>query len=302
MTKIKPFFIKTITPLHVGSGSDLGIVDLPIQREAHTGFPKIEASSLKGAIRKAFEDNYKNDEDKKKIHIVFGCDGCEKDFPEDFKDDEKDFAGALGFSDARILFFPVKSVKGVFAYITCPMVLKRLQEDLTLCENTTFETIDISSNIDDNECIVFENNQNIINDKNIILEEYSFEVTKGKLTSSFKIPQIDKTRLVIISDDNFTYFVKNSTEVITRTKINNQTGTVKQGGLFTEEYLPAETVMYSLVIANKPYSNKINNFKDANQVMEFFNQIPKHIQIGGNSTLGKGIVEIVCEGCKNASK
>jgi len=37
----KPFFIICETPLHAGSGSDLGIVDMPIQRERHTDFPKI---------------------------------------------------------------------------------------------------------------------------------------------------------------------------------------------------------------------------------------------------------------------
>ena len=58
----KPFFIKVITPLHAGSGSDLGVVDLPIQREAHTAFPKIEGSSLKGAIRSDFAD--RNGEEK----------------------------------------------------------------------------------------------------------------------------------------------------------------------------------------------------------------------------------------------
>ena len=47
----KPFFIRTITPLHAGTGQDLGIVDLPIQRERHTSYPKIEGSGLKGAIR-----------------------------------------------------------------------------------------------------------------------------------------------------------------------------------------------------------------------------------------------------------
>jgi len=300
MTKIKPFFIKTITPLHVGSGSDLGIVDLPIQREAHTGFPKIEASSLKGAIRKAFEDNCKNDEDKKKIHIVFGCDGCEED---GFKDDEKDFAGALGFSDARILFFPVKSVKGVFAYITCPMVLERFCQDKELIKEEELKNgfvIPKVENLDDNQCIVLDNNRNTINNTNVILEEYSFNVQRKENEEFIKIPNlnIETDRIIIISDDNFTYFVKNSTEVITRTKINNQTGTVKQGGLFTEEYLPAETVMYSLVIANNPYNKKLGDF----DTMEFFNQIPKHIQIGGNSTLGKGIVEIVCEGCTNECK
>ena len=50
----KPLFLIVETPLHAGSGSDLGIVDLPIQREKHTDYPKIEASGLKGAIRETF--------------------------------------------------------------------------------------------------------------------------------------------------------------------------------------------------------------------------------------------------------
>lgn len=39
----KPVFLIVETSLHAGSGSDLGIVDLPIQREKHTDYPKIEA-------------------------------------------------------------------------------------------------------------------------------------------------------------------------------------------------------------------------------------------------------------------
>jgi CRISPR-associated protein Cmr4 len=294
--EVKPFFIKVITPLHAGSGSDLGVVDLPIQRESHTSFPKIEASSLKGSIRKAFEDSCTSDEDKKKIHIAFGCDGCEKD---GFKDDEKDFAGALGFSDAKILFFPVKSVKGVFAYITCPFVLNRFNEEHGLLTKELQDIFEVPRvDVNDENCIVLGEKNKIGN--NVILEEYSFSVQETETTEFIKIPNldIDKERIIIISDDNFTHFVKNSTEVITRTKIDNTTGTVQAGALFTEEYLPAQSVMYSLVIANKPFSQKIDNF----DTMNFFNQIPKNIQIGGNSTLGKGIVEISCEGCKDECK
>jgi len=300
MQTVKPFFIKVITPLHVGSGSDLGVVDMPIQRESHTGFPKIEASSLKGSIRRAFEDCAKDDKEyNKKIHIAFGCDECEKD---GFKDDEKDFAGALGFSDARILFFPVKSVRGVFAYITCPMVLSRFKEEQELFSEKLKDTFDIPDvNITDEEkCIVLSNKNKIDTINSVILEEYSFTIENKKNEKFIKIPNLDieKDRIVIISDDNFTHFVKNSTEVITRTKIDNNTGTVQAGALFTEEYLPAQTIMYSLAIANKPFSQKIDNF----DTMSFFNKIPKNIQIGGNSTLGKGIVEISCEECKNESK
>ena len=55
--KAIPFFLICETPLHAGSGSDLGVIDLPIQRERHTTFPKIESSSLKGSLREAFEVN-----------------------------------------------------------------------------------------------------------------------------------------------------------------------------------------------------------------------------------------------------
>jgi CRISPR-associated protein Cmr4 len=65
--KAKTFFMVLETPLHAGSGADLGIVDLPIQRERHTGIPKIEASGLKGCIREAFEGYIEKDKRKWEI-------------------------------------------------------------------------------------------------------------------------------------------------------------------------------------------------------------------------------------------
>ena len=53
-------FIYTLTPLHVGVGSTPEVVDLPIQREKHTGFPVIFGSSLKGAIRSNFDKETAN--------------------------------------------------------------------------------------------------------------------------------------------------------------------------------------------------------------------------------------------------
>jgi len=40
--------LRCLSPLHVGAGSSVGLVDLPVQRESQTNFPKIDASSLKG--------------------------------------------------------------------------------------------------------------------------------------------------------------------------------------------------------------------------------------------------------------
>ncbi len=43
--------ILTRTPLHVGAGSSVGAIDMPVQRERHTQIPIIPGSSLKGVLR-----------------------------------------------------------------------------------------------------------------------------------------------------------------------------------------------------------------------------------------------------------
>jgi len=317
----KPFFIVVEMPLHAGSGQDLGIVDMPIQRERHTGFPKIEGSGLKGSIREVFEERLTEDDDKKRIHLAFGYDDSEenRNIREFFKD-KKEFAGALGFTDARLLLFPVKSMKGVFAWITCPKVLERFKKDLELCSlrfkngdseiiiptNNNLKTVD-----DKGKCLVANENEIGINGT-AILEEYSFGIQNGNienlansLAGNISNDEI-KNKLVILSDDDFRDFVNLSTEVVTRTKIDNETGTVQSGALFTEEYLPTETVMYSLALTtpifnkDKGIFKKTDSKKEEELVMDFFERgIPEVMQIGGNATIGKGIVRIVAWGNKN---
>ena len=41
----------TETSLHAGAGSSVGVVDLPIQREGHNGWPCVFGSAVKGALR-----------------------------------------------------------------------------------------------------------------------------------------------------------------------------------------------------------------------------------------------------------
>jgi len=308
----RPFFMVVETPLHAGSGTELGIIDMPIQRERHTDFPKIEASGLKGCIRKAFEET--TDEDT--ISLAFGPESGDA------------HAGALGFTDARILLFPVKSMKGVFAWITCPKVLDRFNRDLELAGEETKEISEMpKEKTAPNGCQLF------VKDNKIVLEEYTFKITKdakdakgngpcstfAEWLSTNVIPvgneynywrEKIKKDIVVLPDDDFRDFVNLSTEVITRTKINNETGTVQSGALFTEEYLPTETVLYSMALATPIFMEKRedkgifaqNGKAEEELVMEYFTKgLPKVIQIGGNATIGKGIVRTnVLGGNENA--
>jgi len=321
----KPLFMHCQSPMHAGSGSDLGIVDLPIQRERHTSLPKIESSSLKGALREAVEHEvvktYKADKSNKKevldkvkdLNRVFGFDesdlrGLDKGAVKGlFGEKEKDFAGAIGFTDARLLLFPIKSMKGVFAWATCGKILKQFEADMKLTDGKKSFRIEGLESVSNQKAYLLNAKSALklhSNSNKVILEEYTFQVES---TLSLKVEEKDflewlfenvvkdekvKADVIILPDDDFKDFVNLSTEVITRTKIDNNTGTVATGALFTEEYLPAESVMYSLVMAHDEF--RADNPLPADEVMSFFNDnLPKIVQIGGNATLGKGLTKMV---------
>jgi CRISPR-associated protein Cmr4 len=294
----KPLFLTCETPLHAGSGDALGVVDLPIQRERHTSFPKIEASSLKGALREAFEEKYPTETGTSgKITKAFG--------PE-----QGDLhAGALGFTDARLLLFPVKSMKGVFAWITCDKVLQQFASDMKMV-NPNPLSISVSDSVADGEAALIGTKPTVEINGKIILEEYTFtksaplSITVGTTPFSTWIAgnlfqgmdywhKKAQNDIIVLSDNDFKDFVNLSTEVITRIKISEKTGTVEKGALFTEEYLPAESVLYSVVLASPEFSDKSDK-KDAAGIMDIFTagiaDLPV-IQLGGNATLGKGLLK-----------
>lgn len=323
--KVQPFFIIVETPLHAGSGSELGIVDLPIQRERHTGYPKIEASGLKGSIREAFEENnpeieINSNKIKAREKIKYKEDGKEKEAGDYLSlvfgpEEGETHAGAIVFTDARILLFPLKSLKGVFGWITCPDILERLKEDLKLAGIQLL--IDGFSGLEN----TYSQNSNLIISSKVVFEEYTFQVKPNEKTAklakwlSEKIfpkkgnndpykywrEKLEKD-LVILSNDDFKEFVKSSTEIITRTKIDAKTGTVQSDALWTEEYLPTDTILYSLVMASSIRVEKkemkgllagSDSVREAENVIEFFKKgCPEVLQIGGNRTIGKGLVRI----------
>lgn len=325
--KMTPFFLRTLSSLHAGSGDDNGLVDLPIQRELVTGYPKVEASTLKGALRSRVEQLAGKDKDKQlRIHLAFGFDnsseygdksafsgsGNEKSYTDQFR-------GALTFTDARLLLFPVRAMRGVFAQVTCPYILSRFREDLELAgyEGELKSILDTFKSASQEETKCLATSQALVKNGRgeVILEEYVFQAAPesgniDQLAQQLKaLADIDDSRLVILSDDVFSDFTQLFTERMTRNKIDDETGAVDGGGLFTEEYLPPEAVLYSLLIADKPRQPEERrgeriarplpgDFKKPGDVHRFITDEcwakdkKKILQIGGNATVGKGIVEL----------
>ena len=296
-TQKKAFFMICETPVHAGSGSDLGIVDLPIQREKHTGYPKIEASGLKGVFREYFKTKF--NKESRYLEIIFG--------PE-----EGDGASsAVGLIDARILFFPIKSVKGIFAYVTCKDVLARFKRDMEVFGynlQLDLDKININLICKDSEIT---KDRVVEGDKNIVLlEEYVFKncTVNDELTKFAKdlknflykdnpywAEKLEKN-IIVVNDNIFKDFIELYSEVIARTKIDHVTGTVVGRALWYEEYLPADTILYSCLMTSKPFVEKDkcpDELKDDKKILDkLVKDFPKMIQLGGNSTIGKGLIKL----------
>lgn len=279
-TKKTILYLYAETPIHAGTGTDLGAVDLPIQREKHTGYPIIQASGVKGALRNTAELRLDSDN----IRAIFG--GATGD-------EGQDFAGAMSPSDARILLFPVRALKGVFVWVTSPTVLERfwLETGAEGAPATPQNVVQVS-------------NSALLSQGQIMLEEYAYDAEESELAvawanylAAHALFGSDndywkgrlRTHLVILPDDEFRDFVRYATDIVTRIHIDDVTKTVKEGQLFTQELLPADSLLYSFVHVtdsrgtNTPAQEVFDTLKTT---------LDERLQIGADETVGRGRVRL----------
>ncbi|MBS9780602.1 MAG: type III-B CRISPR module RAMP protein Cmr4 [Moraxellaceae bacterium] len=276
------------TSIHAGAGQALSTIDLPIQREGHTQYPVIFGSSLKGALRyRAEQEMAKDDEGKSKTLLsVFGPDtkGAESNA----------HAGAIMVSDAKLLLLPVRSLNGYFKWVTCPALLtryindcQRAEIDTDGLEVTAFHTLD-------KETVAVVNKT----DDTLFLEEFALnaEIENSltqwieRLSADTNISKEDLTeQLAVVSNNMFSYLAQNATPVNAHIALDENKVTIG-GALWYEETLPAETVMYSLIMCTDSRSKQKMSAEDVAKVLtgEVLPTTNRYLQVGGNETVGMG--------------
>lgn len=289
----------TRTPLHIGAGASVGAIDQPIVRERHTGFPLIPATGQKGSYadgwpgdRVILEDGEKD----KRIKVV-------KEIKESawlFGSDTTDlpFAGSLIFSEARVLAFPIRSAKGSYAWITCPMMLHRAKRDGVPLGEIPKEPTDGEA--------IFKTGDGAKLDlgQKIVLEEYCFKAdenssySKALAQSLADLVPDDKLfatiadRLVILGDGMMSYFTTTACEIAQHVRINDETGTAEDGGLFNQENVPADTLFYAPLsaTASRVPQDELKGKKASEAMGKFKERIieKKVFQFGGDATTGLG--------------
>lgn len=283
----KLLFIQALSPLHAGIGQGVDVIDLPIAREKSTGIPFLPGSTLKGVFRDGCSDPIlrKN---------VFG--------PET-SGDPSEHAGAVTFTDARLLLMPIRSLRGVFVWATSPLLLRRLRRD-AYGYNDIPREIPVPGK---DECLFDGDGNNLkvmvgIQEK-VILEDLPLDPKSGTNAVTSWATWIGKNlfpdssddlkdfheRFCVIPDDILGFLLETATEVTARIRIEDHKKTVAEGQLWYEEALPSETVLVCQVGATtiKAASNIIADEKTV------FNTVRSiaggTLQFGGKATVGRGL-------------
>ncbi|MGH7964799.1 MAG: type III-B CRISPR module RAMP protein Cmr4 [Candidatus Binatia bacterium] len=281
-------FIYVETPLHAGTGRGLGAVDLPIQRERTTGYPMVQASSIKGKLRAEAKGKIADSEHA----AIFG--------PE--TNSASDHAGALSAGDARLLLFPVRSLAGVFAWVTSVDALARFQREAAMVGFS----LDWNVSVPDKDAALV-NGDKLKAGESVVLEEFSFTPkqdksveTIGKWLADHALPPTAEykywrdalaQKLCILHEDAFRDFILYGTEVQTHVQLDPATKTVKRGALWTSESLPVDTVLYAPLMATKSRMN--GNGLSAEAILQKIGNLNlTWTQLGGDETTGQGMVAL----------
>lgn len=284
--------LHAISPVHAGAGSATGAVDLPIQRERHTGWPHIQASGVKGAFRDHCERvwmlrDIENDKLVTRETRDRAIELANRIFGQ--SDGNKSQAGAVAFSDARLLAFPVRSNVAPFVWVVCPALLKRLTRDLALAGQAVDGLAETTVQ-KDSYCVLAGKAQG-----QVILEDVCLAPQEDSCPAwveFFKkfIPAVE--RLLLIPDDHFSFLMETATEVQAQIKIKAETGTTQDGSLRYQELLSADAVLYSVVFFGDERAEKENMIVLGTLKKAVQDAAATHIQIGGDMTLGRGIFTV----------
>jgi CRISPR-associated protein Cmr4 len=289
-------FLYALSPVHMGAGSAIGVIDNPIQRERHTRHPSFAGSGIKGAVRHGFETL---GGDPKLIDVLFGP----------ASQAENLYAGAISFGDAQLVAFPVRSLRNGYVYATCPQALARAKRLLAMVGvNKVWQIPEVG----EGQCALSSPKELLSDQNKLHLEVFEYVDTAKDAAAvqaiasdlaNIAIPQADGfeyfrekfgRHLVVLSDTDFGYFAEHATLVEPHVHIEDKTGTASEGGLFYTENLPPESVLVAPLLASQtrtgngpdkelPAEIVITKIKNALQ-----GQV---LQIGGDATTGRGLIK-----------
>jgi CRISPR-associated protein Cmr4 len=274
------------SPVHTGAADSIDVLDLPVQREAATGYPVIWGQSLKGALRQAATEAGWDDP---MVEEVFGS-AIER------ADENRDTtAGMLSVGDAQLVAMPVPTLRRTFAWITSEIALARLARKYKILGQgglalPTVRSGDGAAASDD-----WTGAQSgealgpylvpINSPPDADLAAWAERIAGDALGDDGAFgPFADKLRrdLLLAGSDIVPDLLRECTEQAVRVQLG-KSKTVENGPFYSE-YLPAETIMAASLTLRRDADSGQN--RDALHDL-LHGQL---MQLGGDETLGKGLM------------
>jgi CRISPR-associated protein Cmr4 len=300
----RAFLVHALSPLHPGTGQSVGHIDLPIARYKATNIPYLPGSSIKGVLRDGLRPPTLTDAERK---VIFG--------PEWGKSEADSNAGSLTVGDARLLLLPVRSLRGTFAYVTSPLLLRLARNDLTGAP--PIPTLPAGK-----RALVVAGST-LLHKSSILLEDLVLAAQAeaaqqptakwaellGKLVFGTEASVLVE-RFAVVDDEAMTFLWETCTQVDARVRIDDKTGVVSDGALWYEESLPAETVLVGLASAETPRGPSARVVDAAGAPLDsavkvldkVFSAPREDLQLGGKSTVGRGRVRLLPQGANAHQK
>lgn len=284
------------SPVHAGASDSIDVIDLPIQREATTGYPVIWGQSLKGALRQAAEDAAMVEGSAwspELVRQVFGTAiGTET---------EEAAAGRLAVGDAQLVAMPVPTLRRTFAWATSEIALSRLARKYRTLGRQPLKVprvapdrglatskewiqvkkgdawVPVEAQVLGPCLIPLETSQE--------LKAWAEQVAKDALgsaddpvTGHFYTKLTED--LLMVGEDVMPQLVRECTELSARVQLSDDK--TVQNGPFYSEYLPAETILAASLTLRDPTSPALEALR---KLLD-----GALLQVGGDETLGKGLV------------
>lgn len=284
--------VTTLTPTRMGMGQAVGLIDLPVHREASTNWPVLSGSGIKGVLKDASKRTLEADQATKDGFKTAQGSNPQLSLSKYLDDQLKDLygtadgGGSLVVTDLFCLLFPVRSCFGVFAWVTCPLALERAADMAKMIGAIapavpnplpTFPS-------EGNPTAVIHNAGSVIANQNTVaLDELDLTANSQDLSSlatwiSDRAPLTRERllpRLAVLHDDIFTFLTEQGTEVRTKTALEYRVKKVKDKSLRQEEYIPTYAVF--LGIGEVPDDKRVNQ--------------EGALQIGSEASTGAGLVQ-----------
>lgn len=241
----RTLIVHAIEPIHVGAAAGAGGVDLPVARDARRGEhergdPILTFSALRGAFRDVCP------EDLRPLLLGEGPSG----------DSNEGARGALTFTDALPLLFPVRSVKGGFAWATCPRILGEFGRRTVANppEVAAANAVVIAPGAvialrqEDAPPFVVIAGERYMTEEEGTICDWLHRRLGGASPGAVPLA----ARLAVVPDAAFARLVARETERRQRVRIDRTTGTVAGQALFSVEALPRDTVLFGSILALAP--------------------------------------------------